>query len=309
MQWSIVIFLGLSMVQGLAVPNLSKRIINGFLMPETLAPYVVRMVKQAGSQLYICGGSIISPNHIITAAHCVVNGENAVLPPANLTVGYGSDDINNQKFVTGASVYVHPEYIQNKVRQSRNDIAIIKIPTIQLDANTTKVPIYTGPVAPNQKLMAMGWGLTNPGATMLSMLRGVLRITGNITDCLQFNQQYTTYDGPQICSLGKLTPGESTCSGDSGSSVVINSGGTIELAGINSVAVYKSSGSCGSSDSAHFYVRPAYHMSFITNSTGLSISYLTDGKGIVDSTATNANGKAGHVATVTETVIVTPTQA
>ncbi|KAJ1867133.1 hypothetical protein LPJ78_001224 [Coemansia sp. RSA 989] len=296
------------MVHGLVVPNLSKRIYNGFLMPETLAPYVVRMVKQAGDQLYVCGGTIISPNHIITAAHCVVNSANTVLPPANLTIGYGSDDNSKQKFVTGADVFVHPEYIQNKVRQPRNDIAVIKIPTIQLDASTAKAPIYTGPVAANQKLMAMGWGLTNPKATMLSMLRGVLTITGNITDCLEFNRQYTTYDGPQICSLGKLTPGESTCSGDSGSSVVINNAGDIELAGINSVAVYKTSGSCGSANSAHFYVRPAYYMSFITKATGLSVDYLTNGKGIGDSTATNANAKADHMVTVTRTVIVTPTE-
>ncbi|KAJ2452552.1 hypothetical protein EV183_002847 [Coemansia sp. RSA 2336] len=295
------------MVHGLAIPSLSKRIYNGFLMPETLAPYVVRMVKQAGDQLYVCGGSIISPNHIITAAHCVVNSANTVLPPSNLTIGYGSDDNSKQKFVTGADIFVHPDYIQNKVRQPRNDIAVIKIPTIQFDGNTTKVPIYTGQVTDNQKLMAMGWGLTNPKATMLSMLRGVLTITGNITDCLDFNQQYTSYDGPQICTLGKLTPGESTCSGDSGSSVVINSGGDIELAGINSVAVYKTSGSCGSSNSAHFYVRPAYHMSFVTKSTGLSIDYLTNGKGIADSTA--ANAKADHIVTVTQTVIVKPTEA
>ncbi|KAJ2656173.1 hypothetical protein IW148_005726 [Coemansia sp. RSA 1199] len=220
-----------------------------------------------------------------------------------MTIGYGSKDKTKQKFVTGAEIFLHPQYINGKIRESMYDIAIIRIPTIQFDDATSKISIYDGPLGPNQNLMAMGWGGTEPNAIMLSMLRGVLVITGNTTSCLRYNAVYNTYDGPQICTLGELTPDHNTCGGDSGNSVVINSDNTVVLAGLNSVAVYKSDSVCGSTNSAHFYVRPAYHMSFLTQSTGLTETYLTGNNG----TSTNANGKANHIATVTKTVVVSPT--
>ncbi|KAJ2726484.1 hypothetical protein H4R23_004038, partial [Coemansia sp. Cherry 401B] len=70
-----------------AVPIMSKRIINGFLMPDVMAPYVVSLNKRQGGMLYVCGGSIISPNHILTAGHCVVDTTNTPVPPANITIG------------------------------------------------------------------------------------------------------------------------------------------------------------------------------------------------------------------------------
>ncbi|KAJ2387076.1 Transmembrane protease serine 2 [Coemansia sp. RSA 2611] len=289
-----------------AVPVMSKRIINGFLMPDVMAPYVVSLNKRQGGMLYVCGGSIISPNHILTAGHCVVDTTNTPVPPANITIGYGNKDNTKQLKVTGASITVHPQYINGKMRMSQYDMAIVKIPTIQFDSSTDKISIYDGPVAPGQNLMAMGWGSTEPNALMLSMLRGVLVITGNTTSCQQFDRTYTTYDGPQICTLGSLTPDHSTCGGDSGNSVVINSNNKVVLAGINSVAVYGTAGSCGSSNSAHFFVRPAYDMEFMTSATGLTQEYLTGNNG---TTSTSANGaKANHnVVTVTQTILVTPT--
>ncbi|KAJ2282341.1 hypothetical protein GGH14_001633 [Coemansia sp. RSA 370] len=218
-----------------------------------------------------------------------------------MTIGYGSKDKTQQKFVTGAEIFLHPNYINGNIRESMYDIAIIKIPTIQFDNATSKISIYDGPLGPNQNLMAMGWGGTEPNAIMLSMLRGVLVITGNTTSCLRYNAVYNTYDGPQICTLGELTPDHNTCGGDSGNSVVINSDNTVVLAGLNSVAVYASASACGSTNSAHFYVRPAYHMSFLTQSTGLTESYLTG------NSTSSISGKANHIATVTKTIVVSPT--
>ncbi|KAJ2836446.1 hypothetical protein J3B01_002840 [Coemansia erecta] len=286
---------------GLAIPTLSKRIVNGFLMPDVMAPYVVSLTKKVGSAFYICGGSLISPNHVLTAGHCVIDPSNNVVPGSNMTIGYGSKDKTQQKFVTGAEIFLHPNYINGNIRESMYDIAIIKIPTIQFDNATSKISIYDGPLGPNQNLMAMGWGGTEPNAIMLSMLRGVLVITGNTTSCLRYNAVYDTYDGPQICTLGELTPDHNTCGGDSGNSVVINSDNTVVLAGLNSVAVYASASACGSTNSAHFYVRPAYHMSFLTQSTGLTESYLTG------NSTSSISGKANHIATVTKTIVVSPT--
>ncbi|KAI9500065.1 hypothetical protein GGI25_004160 [Coemansia spiralis] len=311
----------LQAVAGLAIP-LDKRIVNGFLMPTVFAPYTVSLLKKASETWYICGGSIISPNHIVTAAHCVVDTNGSAMPAANVSIGYNSIDKSKQTSVTSTKIFVHPQYASGSQRDSANDIAIVEVPTLKFGQNAERIAIYDGDIDSGQYLMAMGWGVTESNAVLLNILRGVLVMTGNTTDCQELNSAFNSNNGPQICTLGKLTPDHSTCGGDSGTSVVINYEGKQMLAGLDSIAVYPDGGSCGVATSAHFYVRVSTHLDFVTKATGLTLEYLTDESGSVNVSSQgdavkelgdavsagddNASGSPG-VFVVTQTVLVTPT--
>ena len=43
------------------------KIVGGDVMPPNSVPYIVN-IKRSGS--IMCGGSLVSPGYIITAAHC-----------------------------------------------------------------------------------------------------------------------------------------------------------------------------------------------------------------------------------------------
>ncbi|KAJ2552278.1 hypothetical protein EV175_003381 [Coemansia sp. RSA 1933] len=279
---------------------------NGFLMPQLFAPYVVSLLKKSSDGWFICGGSLISDEHVVTAAHCVIDDDGQGMPPANISIGYGSPDKDKQKSVNTTKVTIHPDYtINKKDRNSTYDIAILQIPKVTFNSNTQRIPIYAGDIEPNQSLMATGWGGTEANAIMKNILRGVIVITGNDTDCKKLNSEFESSNGPQVCTLAKLTPGHSTCGGDSGTSVVINLDNIEMLAGLDSIAVYADGGDCGVATSGHFYIHPYYHIDFIVSSTGLTESYLTDEDD--EKVAKDVESADEHsVVMVTETVLEMP---
>ncbi|KAJ2074527.1 hypothetical protein IW146_001477 [Coemansia sp. RSA 922] len=260
----------------LAIPKLEKRIIGGFLMPDTMAPYSVSLLKTDGLNQYTCGGTIISPNFILTAAHCVVNKANQQLPPANVTVGYGSMNRDAQKSVKATGVYIHPQYISEMNRDVRYDIALVEVKKLKFNKSTNSIPIYNGNIGAGQRFLAMGWGATEANATKLNMLRGTIVTAGDTASCQRYYPEFEDNNGPQICTLGMLNPGSSTCSGDSGSSVVASNNDVVMLGGFDSIGVFTVGSSCGDANTAHFYIHAAYHLDFIAGTTNITKEVLTN---------------------------------
>ncbi|KAJ2521935.1 Transmembrane protease serine 2 [Coemansia sp. RSA 1939] len=316
-----------------AIATMSKRIVNGFYMPRALAPYAVYLVFRFGEGgERVCGGSVISPDYVLTAGHCVViNGE--YFPPANVTVYYGNEEVGSQTAATTLQVTGHPDFLVNGQMNLDYDLAVIKIKTITLtadsdsesesessisssdststsssSANVGRVPIYAGEIDAGQNLMAMGWGITQTGS-LASVLQGAVVTTGDLATCRSKNSYFSSHNGPQLCTLTKLTPGMATCVGDSGTSVVISQGSTQYLAGTVSFSIIPSGETCASNNGVRYFAHPFYFIDFIASATKLSVSYLTDGAASVSSGKMVVDIMEGgsSAVTVTKTVYNTPT--
>lgn len=111
-------------------------IIGGREAKDNEFPYqiAIREKKLLPGEPSICGGSIISNDLIITAAHCLtVSADNLkeLLKPEEVDVVIASRDISNPARVFEVhEMWVHPKFLQiddNKFINFRADVAIIQV--------------------------------------------------------------------------------------------------------------------------------------------------------------------------------------
>lgn len=99
----------------------SDRIANGRDAKPGAFPSFARLVIVRGFSNTICGGILIAPNLILTAAHCVYKEFNHVVVSVGLT---NADDMSMQTMVSTRSCY-HPNFIY---KAPGHDLALIVMP-------------------------------------------------------------------------------------------------------------------------------------------------------------------------------------
>jgi Trypsin len=183
-------------------------------------PWIAHIRYRGSIEEFNCGGTVVAPRLVLTAAHCVLSETGRLAAAASFSVltGVGNLDQATPEHVSRISqVLVFPEYQPSRFL---NDAALlvlaapVTVPTLPLATPSDGALLADGvPVA------AAGWGLidVNPpqAPAVLRDTQSVVRSTSYCQRSLRRVLPVYAADS-QICVKSPPGPGASLCNGDSG---------------------------------------------------------------------------------------------
>jgi secreted trypsin-like serine protease len=122
--------IGLATASGIVTAQTSTDyIVGGTPAEEGKWPWQVRILENADDRLGFCGGSLIAPDWVLTAAHCVFDANGSV--EKQLVVGYGSINREKLKMIDTIKIIPHPDYQAT----DKADFALLKLAAPVPDAH------------------------------------------------------------------------------------------------------------------------------------------------------------------------------
>jgi secreted trypsin-like serine protease len=273
-------------LQSIAQADDNEMIVGGKVAPEGKYPWQVRIYASMNDDRGRCGGAIIAPQWVLTAAHCVVADPVAtenVKPVDSVVIGYGSVDRTQTKKVESDKIIVNPDYLA-KGSNSHADVALVKFKDPIVDAKPIELAnaeMTKKLLTPGATVTVTGWGAVwNPDdknvLAMLSQLTAGADLGDKLNYPLKLHQVEIQVMDNESCkivlqgsgteivdsSICALQPGsrKNACYGDSGGPLMASpKPRTFVQVGIVSRG-------CGNMDLPNIYTRVASFLDWI-NST------------------------------------------
>ncbi|KAF7663713.1 hypothetical protein LDENG_00201100 [Lucifuga dentata] len=208
-----------------------QRIVGGKEVVPGEIPWQVALIAQPRGQLF-CGGSILSKLWVITAAHCLVEGQSSFF----VRVGEHKISISEstEEDYEVSEQHIHPRY-NATVSLYNHDIALLRLQR-PINFSTTARPVCIGPKAFSEALVkesspatVSGWGRIQFLGSTADTLQKVEVPFIERTECKHSSSaRITRY---MFCA-GYYDEAKDSCQGDSGGPHANRYHGTWFLTGI-----------------------------------------------------------------------------
>lgn len=202
-------------------------IIGGTAIQVQAAPWTVFVQQTSGSTRFLCTGSVVDASHILTAAHCLFDGNNNLAPPSAFLVRAGisnfttplPSDLEQDRPVS--QYRVHPGY-SSTGQPNPDDVAVLALATpLDLSGPAVKavaLPAPNSPFPSGATVSIAGFGKQTPTAASSGPLAS---LTGNVDpqgDCGGGpNSGFIEFNAIELCEASSSS---AVCNGDSGGGLV-----------------------------------------------------------------------------------------
>lgn len=235
----------------------SPSIVGGVETTPYSRPYQVALLMNGRQG---CGGTLISPNWVLTAAHCLDSASTS-----SLTVQVGAHSMSRRdgQNVKVSQIIKHENWQGAQGIRSGWDIAVLKLATpVSASIKPAKLPsvkLADQLAAVGNPVTVSGWGLTRNQGSPSDVLREVnLPVLSNqaCSSELRFNLPASV-----ICGGG--AGGVSACNGDSGGPYAAAANGNFYSLGIVSWG--------NACVGATAFTRTSSYLTWITQKTGVKV--------------------------------------
>lgn len=217
------------------IDTIDPVIVRGQRVQAGEIPYQAYLREIQGNAVYVCGGSLVHPVWVFTAAHCIV------APNARTEVYLGGTNTNRMSYARVASRRIpHPQY---NSRSIDNDVGLLRLPVAASGPGIGVIslaPDAVGNLA-GVVMQVSGYGRTaTQGQLSPDLLKATLRGISN-QEC---SSQFGSIPPSELCANWYDTYGQSICQGDSGGPLTVPYNGQRVLAGVVSYTASAQSGGC-----------------------------------------------------------------
>ncbi|XP_011868436.1 PREDICTED: chymotrypsin-2-like [Vollenhovia emeryi] len=216
---SVLFLLGVASIsQSSVLQRFDPRIINGEDVELGEIPYQVSL-QLSTSSFHFCGGSIVNPNFVVTAAHCV---EGKV--PMDIKIIVGTVNLDRPRVIHAAKeIIVHKEY--DSYNSWINDIALIRVYTSFVPSNDVgfvPLPEQDETVQEGAVARVSGFGRLSQDGPGSKILQKATIYIAKQSYCKKMYEKliYNIYN-THICA-NDPNVSRGSCNGDSGGPLIVN---------------------------------------------------------------------------------------
>lgn len=186
-------------------PIKSSRIIGGQATTISSVKYLVYLRVNGR---FSCGGTLVTANYVVTAAHCVEG-----LSASSLTIVGGASDLNETGTRRQVSKIITPKsYRSNSFNM---DVAVLKLSAAMSGPNISTIGLCNSTMKAGNTIKVSGWGITSEnGKTPPNRVRTVDIPLISKAQCQRMYRGQSTLTDSMLCAAS--ADGRDACTGDSG---------------------------------------------------------------------------------------------